>query len=97
VVDGGSADATVEIAERHGARAIMNPWPGFPAQRRFALAKAVGEWVFVCDSDEEVPPELASEIDRAITDASAAGFRVRRRQFSAGGWTSVVDARRRLD
>ena len=28
VVDSGSTDATREIAEAHGAKVLVNPWPG---------------------------------------------------------------------
>lgn len=95
VVDGGSADATVELAEMHGARVVPNPWPGFAAQRRFALAQASREWVLVCDSDEEVTPGLAREIMSTIAGANRpganapAGFRVRRRNQFLGGWMDV--------
>ncbi len=95
VVDGGSTDATAELAEMHGARVIVNPWPGFAAQRRFALAQASREWIFVCDSDEETTPGLAREIISTVADANRrspgapAGFRVRRRNQFLGGWMDV--------
>jgi glycosyltransferase involved in cell wall biosynthesis len=60
VVDGGSHDDTVSIARACGARVLVNPWPGFAEQRRFALAHVKHEWAFFCDSDEEVSQELAS-------------------------------------
>src|SRR5439155_25604539 len=41
VVDSGSTDRTREIAAEAGARVIVNaPWPGFSAQRNFALDRA---------------------------------------------------------
>ncbi|HEX6789800.1 MAG TPA: glycosyltransferase family 2 protein [Candidatus Krumholzibacteria bacterium] len=93
VVDGGSRDDTVSIARALGARVIENPWPGFAAQRRFALQHATHDWVFSCDSDEEVPPALAAEIERLFsrpeTRASAAGFRVPRRSQFLGAWMDV--------
>ena len=90
VVDGGSADDTVAIAESLGARVLVNAWPGFAAQRRVALAHATHDWVFFCDSDEEAPPALAAEVRTAVTrvdaDATVGGFRVRRRSQFLGGW-----------
>ena len=41
---------------------IENQWPGFAAQRNFALDHASGDWVFEVDADERVSPELASEV-----------------------------------
>lgn len=90
VVDGGSTDGTAEVARVRGARVVVNPWPGFAAQRRFALAQARRPWVFACDTDEEVPPALAAAI-RGVVDGAgeAAGYRVRRRNQFLGAW---VDA-----
>lgn len=93
VVDGGSADDTVAVARACGARVIQNSWPGFAAQRRFALAQTAAAWVFACDTDEVVTPGLASAI-RAVVDAppaetSAAGWSVRRRSQFLGGWIDV--------
>ena len=91
VVDGGSTDETAELARAHGARVILNPWPGFAAQRRFALVQARYPWVFACDADEEVTPALANAIREAITAGGngPAGYRIRRRNQFLGAW---VDA-----
>src|SRR5690349_12844345 len=91
VVDGGSHDDTVEIARALGARVIVNPWPGFAEQRRFAIRNAKHEWAFFCDSDEEVSQELASEI-RTIWEGEArpsGAYRVPRRSQFLGQWMDV--------
>jgi glycosyltransferase involved in cell wall biosynthesis len=93
VVDGGSRDDTVAIARSLGARVISHPWPGFAEQRRFALSHAAREWVFFCDSDEEVSPALRAEISGLFTAGGgaggAAGFRVPRRSQFLGAWMDV--------
>jgi glycosyltransferase involved in cell wall biosynthesis len=93
VVDGGSQDETVSLARSLGARVVVNPWPGFAEQRRFALAHARHEWVLACDSDEEVSPALASEIALVLRGATAAGaargFRLSRRSQFLGAWMDV--------
>src|SRR3954451_19904284 len=66
VVDSGSSDDTVEIARRCGARVVMQPWLGFGAQKNFAVAQAVHDWVLCLDADELVTPELASSIQRVL-------------------------------
>ena len=43
VIDGGSRDATVQRALDAGARVLVNPWPGYAAQRRFGLAASRGD------------------------------------------------------
>ncbi len=62
VVDSGSRDRTRELAAAAGALVVENPWPGFAAQRNFALDQATGDWVLEIDADERVSPELAAEL-----------------------------------
>lgn len=87
VVDAESTDDTARIARSLGARVVERAWPGFAEQRRFGLSLARHEWVFVCDSDEEVTPELADEIVAAVgAGAGPAGYRIRRRNQFLGRW-----------
>ena len=62
VVDSGSTDHTVEIAESYGAKVFVEPWKGFAAQKNSALDKATGDWILSLDADEEVSHALATEI-----------------------------------
>ena len=45
IVDSGSADGTLEIAARSGARVIQSEWRGFGAQKQFAVMQARNDWV----------------------------------------------------
>jgi hypothetical protein len=67
VVDSQSTDATVAIAQQHGAK-VAQPadWPGFGPQKNRALDLATCDWVFSIDADERVTPELAMEIKRVM-------------------------------
>ncbi|MDT3427289.1 glycosyltransferase involved in cell wall biosynthesis [Paenibacillus forsythiae] len=62
VVDGGSTDGTVLIAERLGCSVYHNPWPGYAKQRIFGADQAPSNWIFVIDSDEEVSEELQKSL-----------------------------------
>jgi glycosyltransferase involved in cell wall biosynthesis len=63
VVDAGSTDGTVAVAEAAGARVVVNvPWPGYGPQKRFAEDLCRHDWVLNLDADEWVPPTLAAEI-----------------------------------
>lgn len=64
VVDSGSSDRTVEIAESLGARVLRNEWPGFAAQKNFAAGAASHDWILSLDADEAVGPDLAASIMR---------------------------------
>jgi glycosyltransferase involved in cell wall biosynthesis len=45
VVDCGSNDDTVAVAEKADARVVHHPFKGFGEQKNFALALAAGAWV----------------------------------------------------
>jgi glycosyltransferase involved in cell wall biosynthesis len=87
VVDSGSSDATREIAEACGARVITNPWPGFGAQKQFAVDQTKHEWIFSLDADERVSDELKKSIDalRSKTDLSD-GYQIARRTYYQSRW-----------
>ncbi len=59
VVDSGSSDDTVAIAEKMGAQVHLYPdWQGFAVQRNRLLAHATGDYLFFLDADEEITPAL---------------------------------------
>jgi len=66
VVDSGSTDRTVAIAESYGAKVFVEEWKGFAAQKNSALDRASGDWILSLDADEEVEPTLAEEIGHYI-------------------------------
>ncbi len=67
VYDGGSTDATCELAAALGARVIVGrEWCGFGIQRQRAQAEARGEWILMIDSDERLTPGLREEIRTAL-------------------------------
>jgi glycosyltransferase involved in cell wall biosynthesis len=89
IVDCGSTDRTVALAESYGARVFAEPWKGFAPQKNSCLAKATCDWVLSLDADEEVSPELA----RSIADVKAAveshafdGYEVARRNLYLKRW-----------
>src|SRR5215468_1103927 len=55
-------DGTEELALRHGAKVVREPWRGYKAQKNSAAAKATQEWVFNLDADEAVSAGLRDEI-----------------------------------
>ena len=75
VVDSGSSDATVSLAEAHGARVIQQPWLGFGAQKQFAVDQAGHDWVLCIDADERVSAELQAAIRAALAAPSPHAWR----------------------
>jgi glycosyltransferase involved in cell wall biosynthesis len=62
VIDSGSTDDTVAIAQAHGARVVHQDWLGFGPQRNFASTQAGHDWILALDADEYLTPALAGEI-----------------------------------
>jgi glycosyltransferase involved in cell wall biosynthesis len=93
VIDSGSTDRTLEIAQRHNAKVrVYSDWPGFGEQRNRGLRDASGEWCLMIDADEWVSAELAAEISLAIGNESVSAYRIPRlssycgRFMRHGGW-----------
>ena len=68
VLDSGSSDNTVEIAQRYTDKVFETDWPGYGPQKQRALEKANCDWVLSIDADERVSPELRHDIDTALTN-----------------------------
>ncbi|MCL4796343.1 MAG: glycosyltransferase family 2 protein [Bryobacteraceae bacterium] len=62
VVDSGSTDRTVEIAERYGARVLEANWRGYAGQKNYAADQARHDWVLSLDADEALSEDLEGEI-----------------------------------
>src|SRR5229473_155093 len=90
VVDSASTDATVEIAERCGARVVQFEYiPGGPRKKNWALHNVQfrNEWILILDADERITPALAADIETAIGHTSTyAGFYLNRRFNFLGRW-----------
>jgi len=52
VIDGGSTDKTLDIAQKYGARILYNPKKFPEYAKRIGFAEAQGKWVVMEDSDE---------------------------------------------
>jgi hypothetical protein len=95
VVDSGSTDDTRGVAEHFGARWFERaPFPGWEAQKQWAMEQAEGEWILSLDADEWLVGDSPQCIRRAIQEAGAegtgwnavAGFRLTLRTFFLGRW-----------
>ncbi len=87
VVDAESADKTATIAREFTDLVLVRPWPGFAAQKNFALDQATGDWVLSLDADERVTPELRARIEDVLrADGPAAGYAVPRKNVFWGRW-----------
>lgn len=82
VIDSGSKDRTVEIAEGLGARVVSNPWVNYATQFNFGIDQLEGKtgWMLRIDSDEYFTEESRQRllIDLVKQPDSVTGMLVNR-------------------
>ncbi|MBP3973298.1 glycosyltransferase family 2 protein [Pseudoxanthomonas spadix] len=90
VVDSGSTDDTVRVAESHGATVLYHPFVNQAKQFQWALDNAPisADWIFRLDADEIIEPDLADEIRRRlpVLAADVTGIVLKRKHIFMGRW-----------
>lgn len=97
IVDTGSKDRTIDIAQAHGAKIFKFTWNGnFSDARNYAIKQAKGNWIFVMDADE-VFSELDYDAFRSVCTRSKGkklAWAVTTRNYMADsmqhGWTANI-------
>src|SRR6185369_5847279 len=62
ILDSGSVDRTVELAEKLGAKVVEAGWLGYAAQKNWAAEQAANDWILSLDADEALSEALEAEI-----------------------------------
>jgi glycosyltransferase involved in cell wall biosynthesis len=90
IVDSGSTDDTVKIAESLGAKVVYNPWITYAVQFNFGIKNNPfqTQWLMRMDADEYVTPELAAEINQQLDTLPepVSGVYVKRRVVFMNQW-----------
>ena len=74
VVDTGSTDDTVRIAQQFGAKTFVFNWvDDFAAARNHSLDRTSGDWILVLDADEQASDALRKEIAGFVQAQPAVG------------------------
>ncbi len=78
VVDTGSEDATIKLAQSEGARVISRPWPrDFARARNWALEEAKSPWILMIDADEVLLADDKDKLMKAVTEPTADAYNLR--------------------
>ena len=87
VLDSASTDRTAEIARAAHARVYDEPWKGFAGSKNSAIAKCTGTWILSLDADEELTPELQTQIRILLpSNPPSDAYYLRRRNLFLGRW-----------
>jgi glycosyltransferase involved in cell wall biosynthesis len=66
VVDSGSKDRTLEIAQSFGAKTSFHVFGGHGEQKNVALDLCTSDWILLLDADEVLTPGLQDEIRQLL-------------------------------
>ena len=84
LLDTGSSDATIAIAESCGAVVHQLPWPGdFAPARNEALGHVNGDWVLVLDADEWLLPEARQPLQALMAEPDLLLINLLRQELGA--------------
>lgn len=90
VIDSGSKDATVKIAQKNGATVLYHPFINQAKQFNWALDNApiTASWIMRLDADEIIESDLALEIQRKLPqlDANIVGINLKRKHIFMDRW-----------
>lgn len=92
VIDSGSTDKTIELAEKNGAEVIQHsPFVNYATQFNWGLdnTNIRTKWVLRLDADEQVTSQLADEIEQMLEEHNSDdvnGFELRCRIIFMGKW-----------
>lgn len=87
VVDTGSVDDTVALAEERGCTVHRIEWRGFGPSKAYGFTRAASPWILSLDADEVVTGALAAEIRQALEhDEGVSGYYLPRLTNFMGRW-----------
>ena len=87
IIDSGSTDNTLKIIKKFkNIKLTSRKFDNYVNQKNHALGKASHEWVLALDADETVPPELASELHKILSDPKYEAYQIPRLTRYLGKW-----------
>ena len=90
VSDGGSTDATLQLAKAAGAETWASPQKGRAAQMNYGKSKATGQVLYFVHADTLPPGSFTSDINKAVENNYQCGrYRTR---FNSSKWFLKINA-----
>jgi len=86
VLDTGSKDNTVAIANAHNARVFSKDWTeSFADARNASLDHATGDWILMLDADERLDESSKRTVIRVVSKPAADGYELLIKNYRSGG------------
>ena len=86
-VDNSSTDGTVKIARKYTDKIFIRKNNlMLNVNKNFGFTKATSDWILSLDADEQVTPELASEIMQLSESEAISGYFIPRKNIIFGKW-----------
>ena len=88
ILDSGSTDRTLEIAEKRGCHVLYRKFDNFGDQRNYAIdnAKFKYQWVFDLDADERFTSELKAECEEIVRKDEKSAYYCANKMMLLGKW-----------
>lgn len=87
LVDSGSRDRTISIAQSFGAKTSYRAFGGHGEQKNVALDLCTSDWILLLDADEVLTPELQQEIRNLLAaDPPRDAYWIPRLNLYFGRW-----------
>jgi len=83
VIDNGSTDGTLQIAESYGCSVYQKAWDGYGANKNKGIALAKHDWILSIDADEVADEELIQSIRGLKFDNPQTVYDIRFRSYFA--------------
>lgn len=95
VVDTGSKDRTIQIAESLGAKVYNFAWVNdFSEARNFSISKAASDWILVLDADEFLVEKDIIKLRKMVKSTAVSAFQLVQRTYTnnseAASWRQVL-------
>lgn len=90
IIDSGSTDDTVALAQARGAAVLTHPWTNHAQQFQWGLDNApiTADWVMRLDADEVIEPDLAASINARLSTLppQVTGVNLKRKHIFLDRW-----------
>lgn len=93
IVDSGSTDKTVEIAQKYNAKFYVEEWKGYGPQKNSVIDKCKEDWILLIDADEVISGKLREKILEIVNKSSGDLYEINftsvcfGKKIKHGGWS----------